>query len=38
MNILILREEEIRRTCTMPQAIDAAIEALKLQIGDSIEL
>ena len=30
MNILILREADIRRACTMPEAIDAACEALRL--------
>ena len=30
MNILILREGDIRRACTMPEAIDAACEALRL--------
>lgn len=30
MNILILREGDIRRACTMPDAIDAACEALRL--------
>lgn len=30
MNILILREADIRRACTMPEAIDAACEALHL--------
>lgn len=38
MNILILREEEIRRTCTMPQAIDAAIEALKLYSAEQCDI
>ena len=30
MNILILREADIHRACTMPEAIDAACEALRL--------
>ncbi len=38
MEILILREDEIRRTCTMRQAVDAALEALILYSAGQCEI
>lgn len=38
MNILILREADIRRACTMPEAIAASFEALRLYSAGRCEI